>query len=124
MNPKKIVTLSFAVVAAVSLLIFSEFFTLLWGFWGSEIDLGIGIQVPQVLAGVAALVLFFILNQNRSANEYCVNVVHELMKVTWADRKESLKSAVMVLIIVGIASILLMVYDSLWGYLTKKLLNL
>ncbi|OGQ06854.1 MAG: preprotein translocase subunit SecE [Deltaproteobacteria bacterium RIFCSPLOWO2_12_FULL_40_28] len=51
------------------------------------------------------------------------DVVVELGKVTWPQRKETVLSAVVVIVMVGIASVFLFTFDTLWGSLVQVLLS-
>lgn len=59
-----------------------------------------------------------------AANGFFNEVVLELSKVTWPNRKESVGSAGVVIVLVGIAALLLFVIDSIWGMTIKGILSL
>ena len=51
-------------------------------------------------------------------------VVVELSKVTWPARKETVMSTGIVLVMLAIVSVVLFLIDSLWGTITKGILEL
>ena len=61
---------------------------------------------------------------NSRANGFFNEVVLELSKVTWPNRKESVGSAGVVVVLVGIAALLLFVIDYIWGVTIRGILSL
>lgn len=80
---------------------------------------------PAYLVGflVAAAVGFWA-RKSDQVNGYLNEVVMELSRVTWPPRKETVASAGVVVILVGLASLLLFVVDSLWGTMIRGVLSL
>jgi preprotein translocase SecE subunit len=123
MDAKKIVLVGFLIVGVISFLVFNEFVSLLWTYWGTDIDLGVGVSLPTLIAAGIGLVIFLVLQNNSKAKVFCNEVVHELGKVTWADRSESVKSSGVVIVIVAIAALILWAYDLLWKFVMGQFLG-
>ena len=82
------------------------------------------VSLPVITALVLGLVTFFGLKKWNAANQFGLEVVSELAKVTWPLRKETLVSTVIVAIMVGIASLFLVTFDTVWAFLTTKFFSL
>ena len=61
--------------------------------------------------------------QNERSNGFLNEVVLELSKVSWPARDETFKSAGVVAVLVGIASLILFVVDALWGTIIRGVLS-
>lgn len=55
--------------------------------------------------------------------EFIRNVSHEMKKVTWPTRKETLISMAMVFVMVTLVAIFLFIVDQIVGYLTGLILG-
>ncbi len=80
----------------------------------------LGPRIP--ISSVVALVLsmggiYYVLN-NRAAIQYLNDVVTELWKVAWPDRKETQDSTVTVIVTTLVISMILGVFDLVWLNLT------
>lgn len=78
----------------------------------------------EALPLVAAVTCFFILFKHPKVNAYLDDVVSELKKVTWPSRQDVIRGTLVVLVFVVISSMLLGVFDVLWGKLIGSLLDL
>jgi preprotein translocase SecE subunit len=52
------------------------------------------------------------------------DVAVELSKVTWPTMQETVASTGVIIVMVGIASLLMFFFDTLWGTLTRSFLTL
>jgi len=78
----------------------------------------------DVLGGLlAGVVVFVVLRKNAKVFLFTEEVINELSKVTWPVRKETFVSGAVVLVMVGIASLIMSLFDSVWGSLAQKILN-
>lgn len=78
----------------------------------------------DVLGGLlAGVVVFIVLRKNAKVFLFTEEVINELSKVTWPVRKETFVSGAVVLVMVGIASLIMSLFDSVWGSLAQKILN-
>ena len=71
------------------------------------------------LAAVLAIVTFVVLVTNSKINTFMNEVAQELAKVTWADNRETIISAGVIAVLVGLCSLMFVGFDSLWQALLK-----
>lgn len=121
-NAQKWVTVSYVLLAAILFLVFNQALGLVWDMaeWPAYESWFVG--PTKIAAAVLALIVFLVLRKKESANIFLKEVVIELSKVTWPERKETIQSAVVVVIMLALTSVVLFLIDSLWGTLTQKLL--
>lgn len=62
---------------------------------------------------------FFILLKSAKVNSFTNEVITELGKVTWPNRKETVLSTGVVSVLVGICAMILFGFDVLWGAVVK-----
>ena len=120
MQNQKIVT---AIVIAAGLLVWSVLGILL-GKVFEHYDLSYGYyEVAQVAAPLLlAFVVVVILLRNETVVNFLLEVVVELKKVTWPQKKETWSATFVVIVFVAIISFILGAFDISWAYLIKKLL--
>ena len=71
---------------------------------------------PQDWVGiVGGIVLFVTLRRSAKVTEYIAEVIGELSKVVWPMRKETVLSTGVVAVMVAIASLVMLAFDTLWG---------
>jgi preprotein translocase SecE subunit len=73
----------------------------------------------DMLAVVFGLATFFVLLKSGRVNGFTNEVITELGKVTWPNRKETVLSTGVVSVLVGICAMILFFFDLLWGALVK-----
>lgn len=122
MDTQKWVKGSYAGLALVVYLLASQLAEFLLGFVDLKIPADTIVFIPVAVGLVLAGIVFVVLLRQVSVNRFMEDVVVELSKVTWPARKETVLSAVVVLVMIGIASLVLFGFDVLWGSLTQKLL--
>lgn len=76
--------------------------------------------VAAAFAGGTALAT----RRNERANTFFNEVAMELTKVTWPNRKETVASAGVVIVLVGLASVILFLIDTLWSATIRGILSL
>jgi preprotein translocase SecE subunit len=81
------------------------------------------VYAREAIPFLLALILFGLLITNPKANLFFDEVINELRKVTWPSLDDVTKSTTVVLICVGIASVVLAVFDLAWGKLIGYLLH-
>lgn len=123
MNTQMWVKVSLMTAAVISFFIFEQLLDIIWDSMALPMFDEWGVTPVQLISVAMAGALFWVLNKNIKVSNFMSEVVVELSKVTWPVRKETLMSAVIVVVMVGIASLILFVFDSLWATLTQKLLN-
>lgn len=122
MNTQRWVTGSLVVLALVAFLALRQIFGLIWDVFQLPLYDDLVVALPDILALLGAAAIFFVLLKNDSVNTFLKEVVLELSKVTWPAQRETLISAVVVIVMVGLASLLFFSFDVLWGSLTQRLI--
>lgn len=82
------------------------------------------IPLPAILAFILALGILLFLKKQPRVNEFGLEVISELAKVSWPDKKETMIATGVIIVMIGIASLLLFLMDTLWGTLAKSFLEL
>lgn len=122
MNPKRWVFLGYGLTAIVLFFVFRQIMGVVWDAFRWPLFEEWVVTLPDLVSLGLAGLLFVGLKQNRKAGDFMLDVVAELGKVTWPMRKETLVSAVIVVVMVGIASVILSVFDTVWGTTTQRIL--
>ena len=120
-NFKKWVNLSFLFCGVVTWIFLREIFEVVFnsiGFIQPQ-----WLLAPSDLAGIAAgAVVFIALVKWPRANIYFDNVLAELSKVTWPDRKETVVSTGVVAVLVAIATLCILFFDTVWAWIARSIL--
>lgn len=75
---------------------------------------------PTDLIGLAvAAICFVVARRHVRLNSFLNDAVSELAKVSWPPRKETVMSAGVITVVVGICSLFLALYDVLWGWCVR-----
>ena len=82
------------------------------------------LSLPAIIAGVLALLILIIVKSNSKAMTFLNEVALELSKVTWPTYQETVSSTGVIIIMVGIAAVLMFLFDMLWVALTRSLIGL
>lgn len=78
---------------------------------------------PSDLAGIlGGAVLFIGLWKSQKANVFLTEVITELSQVTWPKRKETALSTGVVSILLTIATLAILLFDSIWAWLAEQFL--
>jgi preprotein translocase SecE subunit len=111
-----------ALLAAAALLFFflKELFAALWGFTRLPVNEDWLIEPAQALAFLVAAGLGFWARRYQRANVFLNEVVSELSKVTWPERKDTVSSAGVVVVLLSIAALILFLIDSLWRFVVQR----
>ncbi|MBI4238768.1 MAG: preprotein translocase subunit SecE [Deltaproteobacteria bacterium] len=73
----------------------------------------------DLIALVAAIACFLLARRHARLNSFLNDAVSELSKVSWPPRKETMMSAGVITVVVGICSLFLALYDVVWGWCVK-----
>lgn len=120
-NLKKWVNLSFLFCGVVVWVFLREIFEIVFNAIGF-VQPG-WLLAPSDIAGIAAgLAVFVVLVKWPQANSYIDNVLVELSKVTWPDRKETVISTGVVAVLVGIATLCILFFDTIWAWIARSIL--
>lgn len=124
MNPnKKYLDLGLGALALIVWAMLRQLFILGWDLLRLPVYESLPVGIPDVLAFVLAIVVFVILKRSPKIDEFGLEVISELSKVTWPTRKETVVSTGVIIVMVGIASLLMFVIDTVWGTLTRSFLE-
>ena len=117
---QKIVSFSFLLCGVVAGLLFREIGQVVWlKFHLPEPQ---WLLAPYELIAIAlGLITFFVLWKNRASATFTHEVVEELEKVNWPKRQETVVSAGVVSVLLGICALVFFLCDALWGTLLNLL---
>jgi preprotein translocase subunit SecE len=123
-NPnKKWLDLGLGGLALAFWLVLRQILNGAWDFFRFPVQESLPVPIPEILAFAGAVIVFVVLRRQPKVNEFGLEVITELSKVTWPTRKETVISTGVIMVMVGIAAILLFVFDTAWGTLTKSFLE-
>lgn len=120
-NIKKWIRLSFLGCGILAWVFFREAFTLAFDPLGLN-RLDWVIPPADVAALLLGLTLFVALLRWERATIFLTEAFSELAKVTWPNKKETALSTGVVSIMLGIAALCILFFDSIWGFVAEKLL--
>ena len=114
----KLVSLSFLLCGFIAALLFKEMFATLWAVL--HLQDPAWILAPYDLIGIAfGIITFVTLSKLNITKTFMIDVITELEKVTWPNRKETTISTGVVSILVGICAMILFGFDLIWGSLVS-----
>ena len=119
---QKWVNLGLLVAAVLIFLFLNQLFSALWGMARLPVNEDWPIEPAQILAFVVAAGAAFWARRYRRSNVFLNEVAEELSKVSWPERKDTVSSAGVVVILLSIASVVLFLIDSLWRFAVQGLL--
>lgn len=120
---QKIVTVSFAVLSAISGLVFHLLIGVFASSFGVVAKVSDSDFVRHILPVLVGLTVFAALQFNKKVVVWADQVVVELGKVVWPSRKDAFYTTGAVIVMVFISSIIVSVFDFLSGALLNKLMN-
>lgn len=123
-SPARIVDVVFAVAGLLIGLLVRQLLWVVWDYFNLPLIKGWEVNVPDFIALAVGIAAFAGLRGHETAKSFLGEVVNELSKVVWPAKKETLASAVVVIIMVGVASLILVSIDIIWAWLTGKLLGI
>ncbi|EKD51699.1 MAG: hypothetical protein ACD_62C00198G0002 [uncultured bacterium] len=123
MKNRKIVTICLILVAVFLYWVASQICELLFDWFNLAITRDYFVTIPDLIGAVCAGVAFALTLRHQRFMSFLEEAVTELSKVTYPTTKESGQSAVVVVILVGIATTMLALYDLFWSTLTRWILN-
>ncbi len=120
---QKWVNLGFLVAAVLVFLFANQILSALWGVTRLPLGEDWPVEPAQILAFLIAAGLALWARRYQTANGFFNEVVVELSKVTWPERKETVSSAGVVIVLVAVATAILFVMDQLWRVAMKGVLS-
>lgn len=122
MDPKKIVNICLLILAVFLYFVASQFAELAFDWLNMPITRDFWLTYPEMIGlGVGGLG-FVLLMMNEPVTMFLSESVVELMKVVYPTREESSKSALIVMVMVGIATVFLAFFDVFWSSVTRFVL--
>lgn len=118
-NYQRWVTLAYVGLAAIVWLLVQQVGDVIWDLARLPIPESLPLTPPEVLAFLAALLLLICFRRNTRINRFANEVAVELVKVTWAPRKETIASTGVISLMVGLCAFILFFIDTIWGTLVK-----
>ena len=63
-------------------------------------------------------------NKKTNPAQFVREVRQELSKVTWADKKDTFISSIIIIVLIILFSIFFLLSDQVWSFLVRKIINL
>lgn len=120
-NYQRWINVSYLVVSALLWLVFRHLAEVVWDVAHLSTPADAMVAPTDWIALGLAVAIFVTLLRNNRLNEFMGEVALELSKVTWPPRKESVMSAGVIVVLVGLVSLLLLGFDTVWQALLSWL---
>ncbi|MFZ4404278.1 MAG: preprotein translocase subunit SecE [Pseudobdellovibrionaceae bacterium] len=119
----KILSLSFAIAAALIALTLHLLIKAFAGAFGVVARLADSDFVRHILPVLIGVLIFSVLQFNKKTLIWGEEVVSEIRKVVWPNRKDTANMTISVVIMVLISSVIVSVFDVFSGFIISKLIN-
>ena len=116
---RKAVSLIYLACGFISWMLFREIVETIWVVARIPTPEGWIVAPPDVIAAVVGIATFIILYKNARVVTFTNEVITELTKVVWPNRKETALSTVVVSVLISICAAILFTFDVIWGALVK-----
>lgn len=116
---RKVVSLIYLACGFVVWMLFRELFASLWVLAHLPMPADWVVAPSELLAVGVGIATFIVLLRNERVVSFTNEVITELGKVVWPNRKETVISTGVVSVLVGICSIILFGFDVVWGALVR-----
>ncbi|MFA4875247.1 MAG: preprotein translocase subunit SecE [bacterium] len=116
---KKAVSLIYLACGFIAWLLFREITQAGWILLKLPLPVDWIVAPPDIVAAVLGIAVFVGLIRSERVNIFTNEVITELARVVWPNRKETLLSTGVVSVLVGICAIILFTFDMIWGMLVK-----
>ena len=124
METQKQVNLALVLVTTVIFMFLSKLALLVWSWLGWPVFEDWSVQLPYIVSFVVAVGLGVLLRRSQVPNTFLNEVVEEMTRVSWPQRKETVSSAVVVVVLLAISAGSLLIIDTLWRAVVRGLLSL
>ena len=124
MQTQKWVNLGLLVVSAILFFFFSQLVGAIWDVSRLPMPEEWPVQPPYMVSFVLAGMTGIFVRRHLVANSFLNDVVLELSRVTWPQRKETVASAGVVAVLIAIAALLMLVIDTIWGTVIRGVVAL
>ncbi len=113
------------VLAALALgFLFHQMLSQVWEIFRLPLMSGWPVQLPTILGVVVGVIAFLVTRTNAKAMAFLNDVANELSKVTWPTRQETVASTGVIIVMVGIAALIMLGADFIWGSATIEFFDL
>lgn len=116
---KKAVSLIYLACGFIAWMLFREMFASIWAIARLPMPADWIVSPVDAISIVLGIVVFVVLLKNATVNVFTNEVITELGKVTWPNRKETVLSTGVVSVLVGICAVILFLFDMIWGAAVK-----
>jgi len=96
----------------------------IWDLFRLPLVESLPIPLPTLISVVVGILAFVLVRTNAKAMEFFNEVATELSKVSWPTTQETIQSTGVIIVMVSIASIIMLLYNTFWGTITSSLLSL
>ena len=116
---KKVVSLIYLACGFIAWLLFREAFAALWVVAHIPTPDAWIVHPSDILAMACGIATFVLLYKNNKVVVFTNEVITELSKVVWPNRKETAMSTGVVTVLVALCAMILFGFDVVWGALLK-----
>lgn len=116
---QKAVSLIYLACGVIVWLIFRELTTTIWVAAGIPMPVDWLVPPTDLISAAAGIATFIILIKNAKVVEFTNEVITELQKVVWPDKKETVLSTGVVSVLVGICAMIFFGFDMIWGTVVR-----
>lgn len=120
---QKIVNLGLLLSAICVFLFLANLTQTVWSLVGLPRHADWLVSPAQLFSFTVVLFAGSYARRSAASNLFLNEVVQELSKVTWPTRKETVMSTGVACVLVVICSLVLLMFDSLWGTILRGLFN-
>lgn len=118
---KKTVSIIYLACGFIAWLLFREITSTIWVVARLPLPADWVVSPSDLIAAAVGIATFVVLLRSEKVNTFVNEVITELSKVTWPNRKETVLSTGVVSVLVAICSLILFGFDMLWGAMVRIL---
>ena len=122
-NNKTIINIALVLGGIIVWMLTRQVSDLIWTMAKLPVPRDWPVMPVDIIGAVFGITVFAVLKKSEKADTFLNEVVSELFKVTWPPKKETVISTGVILVMVGICSLLLFGFDTLWGTIVKIFYN-
>ena len=123
MKTKKIINICLIILCVFLYLVASQIAELVFDWLEIATTRNYLLTLPEIVSIVFCVLVFVLTSRNKRLSEFLNEAVTELSKISYPTKKESGQSAVVVIVMVAIATLFLALFDSVWSFLTQLILT-
>lgn len=123
MKSEKIVNICLIIICVFLYLVASQIAELVFDWLEIATTRDYLLTLPEIVSAGLCAVVFVLAHRNQRLTVFLNEAVTELSKVSYPTKKESGQSAVVVIVMVSVATLFLALFDSVWSFLTQLILT-